>query len=648
MPSTICLKALAICFLVPFGIAQTPPYQPCPLLGPFVPAPSINASSPAIEQALGEFSALLDSYINKADGQFGPITPNSTSFSIALFAGSSYVAEDDAPPFFYDYHHTAQKPAAGVNATSRANINSAYALGELTQLFTVYTLLAELGDGVLQQSIVDYLPELLENTGSDDTVTQVEWHDVTLGSLAGQMAGIARDWNDFLAAFRKQPPVYLPDTTPIFSNAAFQILAFAMEAKTKTPFPNLLASRILDSLDMTSTTFLKPSSKLIHDGLSNTTLTGAPAARGLISTPRDLSVLGRAILTSQLLSPAQTRRWLKPVTSTSNLRNAVGRPWEIYHFSDNAIDPITDIYTKTGSLGHYSSYFGLAPDFDVGFVILAEDEQVDGVDLNAYADLMLAALLGINKIARLQAVAAFAGNFTTASNSGIMIAPTGEDPGLAVLALQVNGTDWLAEVATQAGIEPENVDFRIYPTDLKQRTANGHRQAFRAVVQDKNALVDAGTPTCISWMGVGVLQRGGLPLDLLLLDLNEDGRAVNVSIPALARLQGADYVPQDLRRIDENVLMTIFQHHQQGAGTIGTSLLALPTLAILSKYSFVTTDVTNLDAQEQPVHPEMTFVLLLPVSTGNSAESFRILSTETEWATFDIVHRSYESEYHCG
>jgi hypothetical protein len=43
----------------------------------------------------------------------------------------------------------------------------------------------------------------------------------------------------------------------------------------------------------------------------------------------DLSSLGRAILRSTLLKPAMTRRWLKPVSFSSDPKAAVGMPWGI-------------------------------------------------------------------------------------------------------------------------------------------------------------------------------------------------------------------------------------------------------------------------------------------------------------------------------
>jgi hypothetical protein len=137
---------------------------------------------------------------------------------------------------------------------------------------------------------------------------------------------------------------------------------------------------------------MHPNSQLFGSGIPNTSLTGEQASLGLTSTISDLAKLGRSILTSALLPPATTRRWLKPFASTSNLRNAVGRPWEVYHYSAAPTDAIIDVYTKSGTVSKYSSYFGLVPSYDVGFAILAVDSGRGAPDLNAYADVTLGGL----------------------------------------------------------------------------------------------------------------------------------------------------------------------------------------------------------------------------------------------------------------
>ena len=214
----------------------------------------------------------------------------------------------------------------------------------------------------------------------------------------------------FLQGLVAKPPVELPGTTPIYFHAAFQLLATAMERKTGSSFSSLLKTDILGPLLMNSSSLLQPNSTIFGDGLAHTSLVGEPASLGLVSSITDLSRFGSAILTSQLPSSVETRRWLSPVAETSNLRNSVGRPWEIYHYNDALIDPIIDIYTKSGTIGRYSSYFGLAPAFEVGFNILAID-AMSAPDLNAIADIMLGSLLQIQSLGQKQTEVLYAGTY---------------------------------------------------------------------------------------------------------------------------------------------------------------------------------------------------------------------------------------------
>jgi hypothetical protein len=140
-------------------------------------------------------------------------------------------------------------------------------------------------------------------------------------------------------------------------------------------------------------------------------------------------------------------------------------------------------------------------------------------------------LLQVDKLARAQANATIAGTYTADNNSTLVIGPATSDPGLAIIELRVNGTDWLVQIARRANIEPaKDIDFRLYPTDLEE----DNKRAFRAIVQDMDALADAGTPTCISWQQtVDVFERGGLPLDRFVFVMDDRGEVVAVETEAL-------------------------------------------------------------------------------------------------------------------
>jgi hypothetical protein len=230
-----------------------------------------------------------------------------------------------------------------------------------------------------------------------------------------------------------------------------------------------------------------------------------------------------------------TRRWIKPIAHTSNLVNDAGRPWIIYKSTkdQSAINPVIDIYTSYGSVGLYSSYFGLVPDYNIGFVILSADE-VSAPDLNVHVDIVADMLLpSLEKAAISQAGSIYSGEYTSNQIAASLIIekPDGM-PGLSLSNFTVGSTDMREELATAAGISPSTLSIRLYPTDLIEKTASGRtRIAFRAVLQDENAAIDAGTPTCITWLSVDTLNYNGIPLDLFIF--NDDEGKTSVEIPAL-------------------------------------------------------------------------------------------------------------------
>jgi CubicO group peptidase (beta-lactamase class C family) len=63
---------------------------------------------------------------------------------------------------------------------------------------------------------------------------------------------------EIFAGFTHRPPVYLPGTTPSFSNAGFQILAYALESMAGKSFEAMLNDTILQPLIMSQTSLSTP------------------------------------------------------------------------------------------------------------------------------------------------------------------------------------------------------------------------------------------------------------------------------------------------------------------------------------------------------------------------------------------------------
>lgn len=165
----------------------------------------------------------------------------------------------------------------------------------------------------------------------------------------------------------------------------------------------------------------------------------------MFSSTNDLTSIGRSILSSTLIKPAITRRWLKPRGFVSNLFNAVGAPWEILRlpFPNNRI---VDLYPKEGDLPGYSGLFVLIPDFSIGFSILSAgaNPTTNNVIL---ADLVTDTLLpSIEAAAREEADVLYAGTYTSPDkslNSSITICTDAAKPGLGVTSWISNGTDMI-------------------------------------------------------------------------------------------------------------------------------------------------------------------------------------------------------------
>lgn len=257
----------------------------------------------------------------------------------------------------------------------------------------------------------------------------------------------------------------------------------------------------------------------------------------MFSSIKDLAIAGKAILNSTLLSSTQTHRWLKPVSHTSNPKNSLGAPWIIYSGGQYPQTSMIDVYTilsnEGANEGLYSSYLGLVPDYDIGFVILSAD-TVSPADLNAHADYMQVALEGMIKTSMKQAAQNFGGTYAASNLNSSVTVKYDELPGLFVERFISNGTDFRKSLANIIGVvNATDLSLRLYPTQLVQQHGSESKQVFRAVFQDKTELADGGTPTCVSWLDLDKYQHAGHGLDEFTFTLSAKGKVISVEIPAL-------------------------------------------------------------------------------------------------------------------
>ncbi|KAF5635966.1 hypothetical protein F52700_5279 [Fusarium sp. NRRL 52700] len=499
-------------------------FQACAPIAAYYPPPTIDKSSEPFKKLTWQFTKTFDDLIkNGGSNKYGSVTPNTTSFSVVIFGGAESLRDD---PVFFEYHYTSPEDQA---SNASLTLDTKFPVGDVSMVFTVYAWLVKMG-GQWETPITKYLPELAEDKGS----LTVNWNDITIGSLAGQMSGLSREsgacvvgeacgWKAFQKAFAKKKPYFLPDTTPVVSHAAFQLLVFAMQRSDGSDWPTILDKTILQPLNMRDSEVLSHEVENIFTKKSlNISAIGEPGALSFVSSAQDLARAGHSILSSDLLPPDVTRRWLHPNVDTSNLRNGVGRPWEVCRAGD-AISPILDALTKGGTIGKYASYFGLTTDFNAGFAILAHDNSVEDrkLDLNVHADIVSEVLGYLQVIAAKELEARYAGSYTsTVTEADFNTTDNGR--GLEVQKLVIGGVNIKKQTAQKLGIHVDDLDFRIYPTNVQDK--NNHQ--FIAVFQDKSAPIDMGTPTCITWQEIGADAEVSF-----VFTMGRDGEVIGVEVP---------------------------------------------------------------------------------------------------------------------
>ncbi|CAI7653968.1 unnamed protein product [Penicillium pancosmium] len=525
--------------------------SPCPLVGPAFPWPTPSSTNKRLDTARKKLSALLEPIFNAANG---------STNSIAVQAFDTF---NDSPLFQWSYTADNLDTNLGV---SHVDQNSVFRVGSVSKLWAMYLFLAEAGMDTLSDPIVKYVPEL-QSAVPGDAINSVQWANVTVGELASHLAGVGRDWNpsmtqmgfpvlqpdevppcgnpvpcdrtQFFDGLLQRHPTFPISATPAYSNAAFQILGYALEAIKNDTFENLFESQLVGALNLSHTFYATPSPSLgvIPQGQGadfwKMDLGDENPAGGIYSSANDMAALGRAILNNTLTDPLTTRRWMKPHSHTSSLAYSVGAPWEIISFP---VPRLIDLYTKSGDIGSYSSILALSPDHGVGFTILVAGTGGHAV-VAMVADLVAQTILpALEYIAKDQARVRFAGTYSAPSggvNSSISIA-TDFGPGLRVTNWTSNSTDMFQSLATLRGAnDTSQITIRLYPTGLE----TPGNISFRALIPPDLGLTPIGpfTGSCITWVTVDSFIYGGVGLDEFVFALDDNLSATSVS-PRVLRI----------------------------------------------------------------------------------------------------------------
>ncbi|KAF2180351.1 beta-lactamase/transpeptidase-like protein [Zopfia rhizophila CBS 207.26] len=454
----------------------------CPPPGPLLPPPDFHANSvlnPDQTDAIKQLNA---------------------SFSIRGSIGGE-------PAFEFDY------TAASHNVTITGN--TMYRIASVTKVFTVLAVLLQKEKMRMDDPIGKFVPELKGGM----------WDDVTVGALCSQTAGLPKDLlnNTF---------VYPVNSRPAYSSPAYIILGFALENATGKPYNDVIRDLIIKPLGLNLTGFDTPTPDkdiaLLGDPWSARDFGTYNATAGLWSTPNSLLAFLNSILQSKLLSPAQTRAWLKPHTFTSTLTQAVGAPWEIMRPANLNLTyprPI-DLYTKMGSVPTYAAHAVLIPEYDLAISIMAAGSNSN----EAVAKLIGMGVENLvpiaDQLARQQAADKYVGTYvsTNLTNNASLTIALDDGPGLAIPEWKNQGKDMLDTFSQIASVERENFGFRLYTMGLGDRWRVGFES-----VKNGASFADMG---CDSWLLVDSYRYGKQPLDELEFRV-KGGKVEGVWAPGL-------------------------------------------------------------------------------------------------------------------
>ena len=138
---------------------------------------------------------------------------------------------------------------------------------------------------------------------------------------------------------------------------------------------------------------------------------------------------------------------------------AQGMGWEIYRYTHRDNGRTTDLYTKLGDSGSYSSYLVLIPDYDVGFSIIQASGIADAAAQSAATQLIAdviseAILLALQIQAAVESKRNFAGTYTDGKNSSLTLAyneTVSNGAGLTLVSFTSEGHDMMAQLTTRLG-----------------------------------------------------------------------------------------------------------------------------------------------------------------------------------------------------
>ncbi|KAI1303851.1 beta-lactamase/transpeptidase-like protein [Xylaria venustula] len=543
-----------LAWLLITGATNSTAKENCPLYGLGYPKPTNLLTNAAIKSAGSALDSVFAQYIDNANNTGS----DAFSYSVEVFAA------DENTPLWTHYWTAPNLATMNTTGTRKIDGDTVYRIGSLSKIFTILTFLAEVGDSSWNDPIGKYIPEIATMGGppgrdNSHSLTTPDWNSITIGALASQISGDIPPCGEnpvcnrpqFFQGLRKLPPSFSPFVTPAYSDIAYVLLGYALQTMTGKPFQQSFQDILVKPLNLTRTFYSVPNDTLgvIPGDRMRTTWAfnmGNESPTGSVyCSASDMSAVGRAILKSTLLPWPVTRRWLRPVTFSSDPVSSVGSPWGVRRLtlSQNSSYQFATTFNKLGSIGKYNALLAVIPDFDIGFTVTAAGEVPASLVTDIADTLSNTYLPTLLSIARVQANTTYAGSYKSpTANSSLTLSVDTTHPGLGVTSWTSNSVPMMnLAVALSQNISVDYWDdiqpsIRLYPSGLWDATANGGRRVgFKATFEDLAlpAVANPYTTDCATWVSVAGVAYGSQPLDEFIFEVDGNGTVLSVENSAL-------------------------------------------------------------------------------------------------------------------
>ncbi|KIW95273.1 uncharacterized protein Z519_03857 [Cladophialophora bantiana CBS 173.52] len=471
----------------------TPICTTCSSQSPAFPPPSYSGSHPELFETFEQIEESLASlFANRSD-------LNTSSYSVEVTSPHSTL---------WSAFHTAVEKDPERPGAEQVDGSSVYRIASITKVYTVLGILQQhaAGNLSLDDTVDEYITVLKTLRYRSGGTHNIPWGDITLRSLASQLSGIPRDWaqgdlitalpdpsvvglpplppsapersdlpkcdeygkympckaRDLLDYLLDKPPVFTPNQKSTYSNIAFELLGLVLANVTGENYEDYIESSILRPLNMTSTSFQKPSDSVavlpkgnawywdVDEGVQNPT-------GGLYCPASDMSVFLRHLLKTYSNIANAKVNWLLPVSFTPGWKSFYGMPWEIYRTDrilGSSSGRTVSFFTKGGGLPGYRTLILLVPEYDLGITIFTAGEETF---IDQVMDIVTTSLIrGADVLAARQVAHKYTGTFLAAGpgpgsraiNSSLQLSYS-DTHGLEVTKWISNGTDMLSAIPSQ-------------------------------------------------------------------------------------------------------------------------------------------------------------------------------------------------------